>query len=235
MFTSIDEGRVALLGFRRALSEHAANCGVVVASIGTPPDTTPYPEITDNERYHRIVNDLCGLIADHQLSGFHVHVGVPDREAGVVALNASRPWMPLLTAISANSPLWRGYDTGFDSWRTILLRRWTTSGCPPSFVDAADYDRRIRRLLGIGGTADLALIAWAVRLSEHLPTIEFRMGDAQLDAESTLLITALSPGAGDALARRARGDGCRGQRVRRCAARAAVGRARALRPVRRAA
>jgi carboxylate-amine ligase len=191
VFTSIDDGRAALLGFRRAISEHAREHGVVVASIGTPPDTTPYPEITDNERYHRIVNDLSGLIADHQLSGLHVHVGVPDREAGVIALNAARPWMPLLTAISANSPLWRGYDTGFDSWRTILLRRWTTSGCPPSFVDAADYDRRIRRLLGIGGTADLALIAWAVRLSEHLPTIEFRMGDAQLDAESTLLITAL--------------------------------------------
>ena len=66
-------------------------------------------------------------------------------------------------------------------------RRWTTSGCPPSFVDAADYDRRITRLLGIGGTADLALIAWDVRLSEHLPTVEFRMGDAQLDAENTLL------------------------------------------------
>ena len=100
--------------------------------------------------------------------------------------------MPLLTAMAGNSPLWRGYDTGYDSWRTVLLRRWTTSGCPPSFVDAADYDRRIARLLGIGGTADLALIAWDVRLSEHLPTIEFRMGDAQLDAENTLLIAALS-------------------------------------------
>lgn len=191
VFTQLDEARVALVGFRRFISDRARELGAIAASIGTPPDTTPFPAITDTARYHRIVTDLSGLIADHQLSGLHVHVGVPDREHGVIALNAVRPWMPLLTAISTNSPLWRGYDTGYDGWRTILLRRWTTSGCPPSFVDAADYDRRIRRLLGIGGTADLALIAWDVRLSEHLPTIEFRMGDAQLDAETTLLVAAL--------------------------------------------
>jgi glutamate---cysteine ligase / carboxylate-amine ligase len=191
VFSRLDDARVALAGFRRFVADRAAELGVIAASIGTPPDTMPFPSITDVERYHRIVRDLNGLIADHQLSGLHVHVGIPDRESGVIALNAARPWMPLLTAISTNSPLWRGYDTGFDSWRTVLLRRWTTSGCPPSFVDAADYDRRTARLLGIGGTADLRLIAWDVRLSEHLPTIEFRMGDAQLDAETTLLITAL--------------------------------------------
>ena len=191
VFTSLDDARTALLGFRRFVADRAAELGVVAASLGTPPTTTPFPTITDVERYHRIVHEVGGVIADHQVSGLHVHVGVPDREAGIVALNAARPWMPLLTAMAANSPLWRGFDTGYDSWRTILLRRWTISGCPPSFRDAADYDRRIHRLLGIGATSDLALIAWDVRLSEHLPTIEFRMGDAQLDAESTLLIAAL--------------------------------------------
>lgn len=191
VFTELDTARAALIGFRRFIADRAAELGAIAASIGTPPDTFPFPSITDVARYHRIVRDLGGVIADHQVSGLHVHVGIPDRESGVIALNAARPWMPLLTAISTNSPLWRGHDTGFDSWRTILLRRWTTSGCPPSFIDAVDYDRRIVRLLGIGGTADLALIAWDVRLSEHLPTIEFRMGDAQLDAETTLLVAAL--------------------------------------------
>lgn len=191
VFTDLEESRTALVGFRRFMADRAAELGVIAASTGTPPDTTPFPSITNVERYHRVVRDMAGVIADHQLSGLHVHVGIPDREAGVIALNAARPWMPLLTAISTNSPLWRGHDTGYDSWRTVLLRRWTTSGCPPSFLDAADYDRRIARLLGIGGTNDLALISWDLRLSEHLPTIEFRMGDAQLDAESTLLVAAL--------------------------------------------
>jgi carboxylate-amine ligase len=210
VFSQLDEARASLLGFRRFISVRAAGLGAVAASIGTAPDTVPFPSITDVERYHRIVRDMAGVIADHQVSGLHVHVGVPDRESGVVALNAARPWMPLLTSISTNSPFWRGHDTGYASWRTVLLRRWTTSGCPPAFVDAADYNRRVTRLLGMGGIGDLGLISWDVRLSQHLPTIEFRMGDAQLDAETSLLVAALcralvthaieKPGATDAAA-----------------------------------
>lgn len=194
VFERLDDARRSLLAFRREMAADAARFDVIAASIGTPPDTTAFPSITEQQRYNRIVRDLSGLIADHQMSGLHVHVGIPDREAGVIALNAARPWMPLLTAISGNSPLWRGYDTGYESWRNVQLRRWSTAGCPPSFIDAADYDRRIARLIGIGGISDLALIAWDVRLSEHLPTIEFRMADAQLDAETTILIAALCRG-----------------------------------------
>ena len=191
VFDRMDDARRALVGFRAAVADLAAEFGVVVASVGTPPDTTSFPSITQVDRYQRIVSTMDGVIADHQVSGLHVHVGIPSREAGVIVLNAVRPWLPLLTAMSANSPLWRGQDTGHDSWRTVLLRRWTTSGCPPAFVDAADYDRRIKRLLGIGGTVDLGVIMWDVRLSEHLPTVEFRMADAQLDAHTTLLVAAL--------------------------------------------
>lgn len=191
VFDRLDDARTAVIGFRRLVAEEAAALGAIGASIGTPPDTAPFPSITNEERYHRIVRDMDGIIADHQLSGLHVHVGIPSREHGVIALNAARPWLPLLTALSSNSPFWRGHDTGYDSWRTVLLRRWTTSGSPPSFVDAADYDRRVNRLLGIGGTVDLGVIMWDIRLSEHLPTIEFRMADAQLHAETTLLVTAL--------------------------------------------
>jgi len=191
VFEGMDVARTAVTGFRRVVADQAADLGVIVASIGTPPDTTPFPSITDTERYQRIVHTMDAVIADHQVSGLHVHVGIPSREAGVIVLNAVRPWLPLFTAISSNSPMWRGQDTGHDSWRTVLLRRWTTSGCPPAFIDAADYDRRIVRLLGIGGTVDLGVIMWDVRLSEHLPTIEFRVADAQLDAETTLFITAL--------------------------------------------
>jgi len=191
VFHTLDEARPALNGFRGLVAEEARTLGVLGASIGTPPDSLPFPSITHHDRYQRIVRDMAGLIADHQMSGLHVHVGIPDRESGVIALNTVRPWLPLLTAMTGNSPFWRGYDTGYESWRTVQLRRWPTAGSPPRFIDANDYDRRIRGLLGIGGMNDLALIAWNVRLSEHLPTIEFRMADAQLSAEDTLLVAGL--------------------------------------------
>ncbi|HEX6955834.1 MAG TPA: YbdK family carboxylate-amine ligase, partial [Agromyces sp.] len=191
VFTDLGAAGDALLAFRREVDADAGRHAVCAASIGTTPDAHAFPSITDVDRYHRVVRDMAGVIADHQMSGLHVHVGIPSREHGVAALNAVRPWLPLLTAMTGNSPLWRGNVTGYESWRTIQLRRWTTAGCPPRFADAADYDRRTRQLLGLGGMADLALIAWNVRLSEHLPTIEFRMADAQLTADDTLLVAAL--------------------------------------------
>ena len=191
VFTEMTDAAGRLLAFRQEVAADAGRYAVSAASVGTPPDANPFPSVTDTERYHRIVRDMAGIIADHQMSGLHVHVGIPSREHGVAALNAARPWLPLLTAMAGNSPLWRGDDTGYASWRTIQLRRWTTSGCPPRFTDAADYDHRLRQLLGIGGMTELALIAWNVRLSEHLPTIEFRMADAQLTADDTILIAAL--------------------------------------------
>lgn len=191
VFTEFSEASAALLGFRREIDADAARLAVSAASIGTTPEAHAFPSIADVDRYHRIVRDMAGLIADHQMCGLHVHIGIPSREHGVAALNAVRPWLPLLTAMTGNSPLWRGNATGYESWRTVMLRRWSTAGCPPRFVDAADYDRRIRRLLGHAGLNELALIAWNVRLSEHLPTIEFRMADAQLTVDDTLLVAAI--------------------------------------------
>ena len=168
VFTEFSEASAALLGFRREIDADAARFAVSAASIGTTPEAHAFPSIADVDRYHRIVRDMAGLIADHQMCGLHVHIGIPSREHGVAALNAVRPWLPLLTAMTGNSPLWRGNATGYE-----LAHRDAASlvdgGLPAAVRDAADYDRRIRHLLGHAGLNELALIAWNVRLSEHLP------------------------------------------------------------------
>jgi carboxylate-amine ligase len=97
-------------------------------------------------------------------------VGVPSREAGIVSLNYLRRWLPTLLAMSANSPFWCGQDTGFSSWRAIPYGRWSTAGCRPEFVDATDYEQRIRALTGIGVTSDKGSISWSSRLCTHHPT-----------------------------------------------------------------
>src|SRR5690606_36431767 len=76
VFTDLEVFRLVLVRFRRFIADRAAELGVIAASTGTPPDTTPFPSITNVERYHRIVRDMAGVIADHQLSGLHVHIGV---------------------------------------------------------------------------------------------------------------------------------------------------------------
>ncbi|MEL4320407.1 YbdK family carboxylate-amine ligase [Leifsonia sp. YIM 134122] len=194
VFTTLTEASAALDRFRREVAERAGNLDVIAASVGMPFQAPVYPTITEDDRYERVVSDYRQIIADHQINGLHMHVGIADRDAGVRALNRVRLWMPLLQAMCGNSPFWRGVDTGFESWRGIVVRRWAVSGCPPVFVDAADYERRLRNVVGVGGTFDTGMVMWNVRLSEHVPTLEVRVCDAQLTTDDTLLLVALVRG-----------------------------------------
>lgn len=152
---------------------------------GTPFDIDE-PEVSDAERYRAIADRIRGLDVGHQLSATHVHIEIESREEGVRLLNRMRPWLPLLLALGANSPHWRGRDTGFASWRAVLLRRWPTTGCPPEFADAADYDRRIAALAASGAAPDAGMLGWFARLSATHPTVEFRVFDAQSEAEDAV-------------------------------------------------
>ncbi|GAA1958232.1 glutamate--cysteine ligase [Agromyces allii] len=180
-----------LEAFRAALDGIAVALGVHAASTGTPFDAGRAPTVTPEARYSHIQHDIGAMIDDHQVCGLHVHVGIDDREDRVRVLNGLRAWIPMLTALAANSPYWRTADTGFASWRTIVLRRWTTAGIPAPFADADDYERRIDDLVGIGATRDRPLIAWLLRASHHLPTVELRVADAQLDAADSVTIALL--------------------------------------------
>ncbi len=188
--TSVDEAWTAVTGFRSRLSEWAERAGVVVAPSGTP-FATDGREPALEGRYAVIAHDIAGLTSEHQLNGLHVHVGIPDRDAGIRASNFLRPWLPVLLALSANSPFWQTHDTGFASWRAIHSRRWTTHGIPPYFADAADHDDAVARLVGVGATSDAGTINWHVRLSAAYPTLEVRTCDVQLDPFSAVALAAI--------------------------------------------
>jgi len=192
VFTELAEAEADLAGFRAELASVARRHGVLAVGTGTTFDAQAAPTLTDSARYHRLGSGVRGIVRDHQICATHVHVGVPNREAGVHALNCVRVWLPTLLALTGNSPFWRGRETGFDSWRAVIMRRWATTGCPPTFADAADYDERIRRLVGVAATVDTATVAWYARLSETFPTLEVRVADAQLEPAPALLLTALT-------------------------------------------
>ncbi|GAA1441788.1 carboxylate-amine ligase [Leifsonia poae] len=194
VFTRLEEARAALGAFRDDLASAAGGLGLLAASTGAPFSMRDDAALSPEHRYRAIAEQFRAIVPDHQINGLHVHVGVPSREAAVVAMNRLRPWLPALLALSANSPFWRGRDTGFDSWRAIHSRRWTTYGIPPRFRDAADYDARTAALRGVGGTTDAGTLNWVARPSERFPTVEVRVFDAQTDVESSIALAALTRG-----------------------------------------
>ncbi|MGK5734008.1 carboxylate-amine ligase [Streptomyces sp. URMC 124] len=181
-----------LLRLRRAIGAAAQKAGCRPVACGTAPlaGGAPVP-VTEGERY-QAVHAQAARLADEQLvNGMHVHVGVPDRASAVGALNRVRPWLPVLVAMGANSPLWRGRDTGFASWRTVVFGRWPVSGPPPWFEGPADYDRRIGALLKAGAIMDTGQLYWQARVSDRYPTLEVRALDVQLTVEDAVLFAGI--------------------------------------------
>ena len=192
---TLTEAEESLLHFRRRISAAARKAGVRATGSATAPRIeSAYPTLTDNQRYHQLRESARGIVADQFVNGLHVHVGIPDKESGVQALNRIRPWLPVITALSTNSPFWLDRDSGFASWRVVHYRRWPIQGCPPVFVDAADYERRIERLVATGVIIDRGVLTWMARLSDAYPTLEVRAGDAQLEAQDSVLLAALIRG-----------------------------------------
>ncbi|MEU2284541.1 glutamate--cysteine ligase [Streptomyces sp. NPDC013178] len=181
-----------LLRLRHAVGVAAEEYGCRIAACGTPPVRHGRPmAVTDQARYRAMVTQAPQLVAEQLVNGMHVHVAVPGREAGVQVLNRIRVWLPTLTAMSANSPLWDGHDTGFASWRTVIFSRWPVSGMPPSFRDAAEHDRRVQRLLEAGLIADTRQLYWQARLSPRYPTVEVRCLDVQLRADEAVMFAGI--------------------------------------------
>jgi carboxylate-amine ligase len=147
--------------------------------------------VTDEARYRDIHARAPGLVEEQLINGMHVHVAVPSRAQGIEVMNRLRPDLPLLLAMSANSPFWQGRDSGFASWRSVHFERWPVEGPPPHFADEEDYDRRVAALLATGALLDAGQLYWEARVSERYPTVEIRCPDVQLRVDDAVLLAGL--------------------------------------------
>lgn len=187
----LDEVGGHLLRLRHELDDAAAEQGARLAATGAAPWHDGAAPVTDEARYREIRTRAPGLVEEQLINGMHVHVAVPDRAHGVEVLNRLRPDLPLLLAMSANSPYWRGRDTGFHSWRAVHLERWPVAGPPPHLRSVADHDARMEALLATGALPDARQAHWHARLSPRRPAVEVRCADVQLRVDDAVLLAGL--------------------------------------------
>lgn len=167
---------------RSRLCAAAEAQGAVLAPVGAAPVGEPHASVTASDRYLAMHDCVPALLNEQLVNGMHVHVAVPGRAAGLQVLNRLRPRLHVLLALGANSPFWRGQDSGFASWRSVHTQRWPVEGPPPFFADTDDYERRVDTLLDSGVVMDRAMLYWHARLSNRYPTVEIRVADVALDA-----------------------------------------------------
>lgn len=176
---------------RERAASRAAEVGAAVAALATSPLPVD-PVVMDTGRYRRIREEYGALAREHLSCGCHVHVAVAGDEEGVAVLDRVRVWLPVLLAVSANSPFRHGEDTGYASYRWQLMARWPVSGPPPAFGSAEGYRSRVRQLVGAGVIDEPAMVYFDARLAEGYPTVELRVADVCSRVEDTVLLAALS-------------------------------------------
>jgi carboxylate-amine ligase len=188
----------------RARAEAAARgVGAHVAALATSP-VAVRPVPTEGERYGRIVDAFARTGRDVLTCGCHVHVSVADDEEGVAVLDRIRVWLPVLTALTANSPFWHGEDTGYASYRSQVWLRWPSAGPNEPFGDAATYRRLVDDVLTTGTVLDTGMVYFDARLSAKWPTVEVRTADVALRVEDAVTLAGLVRGLVETAARRAR-------------------------------
>ncbi|MFD6127293.1 glutamate--cysteine ligase 2, partial [Streptomyces hydrogenans] len=182
--------REEIVRWRAEARRHAGSVGAQVAALATSPLAVE-PSRNLGRRY-RWLADQFALTAQEQLTGgCHVHVSVESDEEGVAVLDRIRPWLPLLTAISANSPYWQGKDTGYASYRSRVWYRLPSAGPYEPFGSAAAYHARVRDMLSTGVLRDQGMIYFDARLSPTFPTVEIRVADVCLEPGTTVLVATL--------------------------------------------
>jgi carboxylate-amine ligase len=188
---SSGELREQLTRLRRIAAEAAEANGAQMLAVALPPAVPHEFPITDTPRY-RAIADKYGMIAHEQgISGCHVHVAVPSREAAVMVSNRLRPWLPAFLALTANSAVYRNTDTGYASWRSVLWARWPSAGPPPHFDSVEEYDAAVTMLQQTGVMLDDGMVYWDVRPSAKFPTVEVRVADVPATVAETVLLATL--------------------------------------------
>ena len=182
-----------LVSLRRAVNGILEELGLGVAASGTHPFARWEEQLVVERRRYQELADELGYIARRELIfGTHVHVAVEGADRAIYVSDGIRLFIPLLLALSANSPFWRGRPTGLASARTPIFRPFPRCGVPPHYGDWKTYCERVELMMRAGAIEDYTYMWWDVRPHPNLGTVETRVFDQQTRLDHTVALTALT-------------------------------------------
>jgi carboxylate-amine ligase len=183
---------VQLGELRQLVTAAAGQRGLAIGAAGTHPFAMWEDQrIVSRPRYRELVAGLQWVARQELIFGIHVHVGVDDPDKAIHIANGMRVHLPILLALSANSPFWRADATGLLSSRTPIFRAFPRVGIPPRYDDWADWEQRIEFMVQSKAIPDYTYLWYDVRPHPKFGTVEVRVMDSQTRLEHTLGLAAL--------------------------------------------
>ena len=190
---NLDEAASQLRDLRRRVRECAERNGMLLAAAGTHPIARWEDQlIVDRPRYRELEGELGWIARQELIFGTHVHVGVDGADKAIYIADGVRRHIPMMLALSANSPFWRGENTGMMSARTPIFRHFPRVGVPPHYGTWEIFSRRVDLMVAAGAIPDYTYLWWDVRPHPNLGTVEVRAYDQQTRLEDTIALAALA-------------------------------------------
>jgi len=166
---------------------------MLVGAAGTHPFARCRDQrIVERERYVELQAELGFIAARELIFGTHVHVAIDGPDKAIYVADGIRRYLPLLLALSVNSPFWEGERTGLMSARTPIFRAFPRVGIPPHYGTWEIYSRRVEQMTRAGAIEDYTFLWWDVRPHPKLGTVETRVFDQATRLEDTAAFAALT-------------------------------------------
>lgn len=189
---NIKEAKADLMSLRRSMVGLARDNGLILVAGATHPFADwRVQEIYDDERYHRVVEDMQLVARANLIFGLHVHIGIEDRETTIHLMNQARYFLPHLLALSANSPFWLGMKTGLKSYRTKVFDKFPRTNIPDTFTSWSDYENFVNLLIRTRCIDNAKRIWWDIRPHPFFSTLEFRICDIPMRLDETIALAAM--------------------------------------------
>ncbi len=188
--SNIQELEANLFSILTSLQARCEELGIALCGAGTHPFCRRLVPITPLARYQALY-EIAGYLSYWLTFAQHVHVGMSSGDEAVAIAKMLKPYLPILLALSANSPFWQGQDTGYASFRQRLLASRQTYGLPPSFKNWQDFVNFFDSAKNAGIVDTIRDFHWDVRLQPNLGTLEVRVMDAQSTLQEALMLAAL--------------------------------------------
>ena len=181
-----------LVRMRRAAADLAAPHGARIAAVAAHPfSPSEEQEFSDDDRYRPMIDEVGPTAARQNVCGLHVHVGMPSAAAAHRALEGVLPWLPVVLAVSANSPYLDGVANGLASNRAEALALLPRNGAPPPFSSYEAWEAYADELVAIGVIDDYRRLWWDVRPHPAYGTLEIRAPDQPTSVRRSAAFAAL--------------------------------------------
>jgi glutamate---cysteine ligase / carboxylate-amine ligase len=178
---------------RTRLFETAAGMGLALGATGTHPWASYLDQrIIDTPHYDRLRQELGYVAQRNNTWSAHLHMGVRGADRAIAVCDWMRELLPLLLAVSANSPFLDRVDTGLHTVRTeIFTRTFPRCGIPSPFGDWDRYAEFVGMLERTGTIVESTQLWWSVRPHHQFGTVEVRICDAQTSGEESFALLGL--------------------------------------------